>query len=155
MTMMNDERLLQLIDAYGAEPMAWPEDERDAAMTHLAQNRLKFEPALQAARLIDFAVEGADVPDMPTALAARILAAAPDAAPARRGFGSRLKAIVMPNGARWPAGAALASLLMGMVGGYAAASTSSADIYPSAEETVVYSALGYDGLSSFLDEVDG
>lgn len=151
---MNDDRLLLLIEAYGAEPMAWPEDERDAAMAHLAANRATFEPALAEARLLDGAFEAGDVPDVPVGLAARILEAAPqaNAAKARRSFS--IKSILMPNGARWPAGAALASLAMGLVGGYAAAATSAPD-YETPEQTVVYTALGYDGLSGFIDEMDG
>ncbi|MEQ9314899.1 MAG: hypothetical protein RLN72_03545 [Henriciella sp.] len=151
---MTDDRLLLLIDAYGAEPMAWPEDERDAAMAHLAANRAAFEPALAEARLLDHAFEASDVPDAPAGLAARILEAAPkaSASPARRGFS--IKSILMPNGARWPAGAALASLAMGLVGGYATAATSTPE-YESPEQTVVYTALGYDGLSGFIDEMDG
>ncbi|WP_370234123.1 hypothetical protein [Henriciella sp.] len=151
---MTDERLLDLIETYGAEPMGWPEAERDAALAHLSANRVQFEPALRDARLIDGILAIDEMPDVPSGLAERILAVAPQAGASRRGIGARLRSIIMPNGARWPAGAALASLAMGLVGGYATAATSS-DLYPSTEETVVYAALGYDGLSNFLEEVDG
>ncbi|MEM5517863.1 hypothetical protein WNY37_12975 [Henriciella sp. AS95] len=153
--MMTDERLLALIETYGAEPMAWPEDERDAATAHLAADPLRFETALQDARLIDAAFTIDDTPEMPAGLTERVLAAAPEAAATSKGFGSRLRAIIMPHGARWPAGAALASLMMGLVGGYATAATAASEEYPTTAETVVYTALGYDGLSSFMDEVDG
>lgn len=151
---MNDDRLLLLIEAYGAEPMAWPEDEREAAMAHLAANRAMFEPALEEARALDMAFEIDELPDVPAGLAERILEAAPQASAGTSRRGLSLKSILMPNGARWPAGAALASLAMGLVGGYAAAATGTPD-YESPEQTVVYTALGYDGVSSFLDEMDG
>ena len=36
---MTDERLMVLIEAYGAYPIAWPEEERDAARKQAAENK--------------------------------------------------------------------------------------------------------------------
>ena len=114
---MTNERLLELIEAYGAEPGGWPQDECEAAEALLAANPAVFEPALAEARALD-AVFGRDVlPDAPAGLAERILAGAPRAADRSEGLLSRLGRLIAPNGLRWPAGAALASLMMGLKAG--------------------------------------
>jgi len=52
-----------------------------------------------------------------------------------------LSAILFPQGVRWPAGAALASLVMGLVGGYAYASTG---IGYDQADSAYYAAFGFD-----------
>jgi hypothetical protein len=149
---MNDERLHQLIEAYGASSMAWPDDERDAAEAHLAANPDRFAGALASARELDALFENDEITAPPATLADRILGAAPAAGHQGQGLGARLKDLLMPNGLRWPASAALASLGMGLFAGYTASAMSPAPDYETEAEMVVYSALGYGEFESFLEE---
>ncbi|WP_300393591.1 hypothetical protein [Henriciella sp.] len=152
--MMKDERLYDLIAAYGAEPMAWPEDERDAAMVHLKAHPDRFAVALDEARALDLAFEREALPDVPAGLAERILEAAPAAHSALAGWAGRLREMVFPNGLRWPAGATAAALVMGVSAGIFSAPATADDGYQTAEEEVVYAALGYDGFEAYIQEVD-
>lgn len=152
-TDMTDARVLQLLETYGAWPMAWPEEEREAAEAHLAAHPERFADALAEARLLDAAFEAEPMPERDASLAARILADAPQSRAARDSLGARLSRLLMPNGRRWPAGAALASLGMGLFAGYtASASSVPATGYETEAEAVVYAALGYDQYDTYLEE---
>ena len=48
--MMTDDRLHALIAAFGADPTAWPEEERAAAEAHLAAHTDRFAAALEEAQ---------------------------------------------------------------------------------------------------------
>lgn len=138
---MTEDRVLELIEAYGAEPTCWPEDERGAARALLDANPDAFADALAVARMLDEAMELEEVPEPSAQLADAILAAAPTAPPARASLFGGLSSLLFPQGVRWPAGAALASLLMGLVGGYAYASTGVG--YDQAD-SAYYAAFGLD-----------
>lgn len=140
-TVINDARVLELIEAYGAEPMGWPEDERDAARARLAAHPEAFAEALALARALDAALALDPVPEPSAQLTETILAAAPSAPRARAGLFAGLSALLFPQGLRWPAGAALASLVMGLVGGYAYAATG---IGYDQADSVYYAAFGFD-----------
>ncbi|WP_300379372.1 hypothetical protein [Henriciella sp.] len=157
---MNDERLLELIAAYGAAPMAWPEAEREAALAHLDAHPARFEAALADARALDHAFSTEVLPDAPAELAGKIMASAPwpDTRAARRpgpGLAGRMKELVFPNGLRWPAGATVAALVMGLFAGVATAPATAENGYSTDGEQVVYSALGYDNFAAYIEEVDG
>ena len=151
-TDMTDARVLQLLETYGAWPMAWPEEEREAAEAHLAAHTERFADALAEAQLLDAAFEAEPMPEPYPSLAARILADAPQPRTARDSLGARLSRILMPNGQRWPAGAALASLGMGLFAGYTASASSVPATYETEAEAVVYAALGYDQYDTYLEE---
>ena len=139
---MTTERVFELIDAYGAEPGGWPEDEREAAMALLASDPETFAAALDAARALDALLLNESLPEPSLDLSDAILDAAPQAPEApRKGILDGLWSVLFPQGARWPAGAALASLMMGLVGGYAYASTGAG--YDQAEDAY-YAAFGFD-----------
>lgn len=144
---MTPERLLELIAAFGAEPGAWPEDEREAATALLAQTPDLFAEALDDARSLDAMLMSAPVPDPSPELAEAILARAPNAAPARQSRGW-LADFLFPQGARWPAGAALASLLMGVFGGYAYASV---DVSNEQADAAYYAAFGVDQNQDWIE----
>ena len=141
------ERVFELIETYGAEPGAWPEDERDAAAALLASEPETFAAALKAARALDALLMSESLPEPSSVLADAILSAAPAASRKRKGFLGHLGSLVFPQGARWPAGAALASLMMGLVGGYAYASTGAG--YDQVEDAY-YAAFGYDSNETWL-----
>lgn len=152
---MTDERVLDLIAAYGAEPMGWPEEDRDAAQAHIAARPERFSAALEEAKLLDLAFEQADILDVPVGLSERILADAPQARRGRAGFAGRFRDMVFPNGVRWPAGATAAALFMGLIAGVYSAPATADDSYTFASEDLIYGALGYDGLEVYAEEVSG
>jgi len=117
------DRVLELIEIYGAETGAWPDSERDAAVAHLSASPELFAAALEAAGCLDQALLSEALPEPGPALSEAILAQAPKPAPMRNNALGGIFALIFPQGVRWPAGAALASLLMGLVGGYSYAST--------------------------------
>lgn len=141
-TGMTHERLLELIAAFGAEPMGWPEAERDAARALLDAEPEAFREALAEARAIDAELNLAEIPEPSAELANAILATAPRAPRQNAGIVGGLAAILFPHGIRWPAGAALASLVMGLVGGYAYASTG---IGYDQADSAYYAAFSLDG----------
>ena len=117
------ERILELIAAYGAEPGAWPEDERAAATMRIAEAPNQFATALEEARALDAMLQMESPLEPSSGLSDAILSAAPAPRPTSNSLLGGLTSLIFPQGVRWPAGAALASLLMGLVGGYAYAST--------------------------------
>ena len=146
-TGMNDARVLELIEAYGADPMGWPADERDAARARLEADPDAFAEALAMARALDAALSLDPGPEPSAKLSERILAAAPEAARAPAGLFGGLSALLFPQGLRWPAGAALASLVMGLVGGYAYASTG---IGYDQADSAYYAAFGFDNGAEWI-----
>lgn len=144
---MTRERVLELIEAFGAEPGGWPEEERAAASALIEAEPNAFAEALSEARALDAVLLSEAMPEPSGDLAAAILADAPVAASERKSVLGRLSSVVFPRGVRWPAGAALASLVMGLVGGYAYAA---GDVgYDQADE-VYYAAFGVDSDASWL-----
>jgi len=146
---MTVERVFELIAAYGSAPESWPEGERAAALAMVEAQSDVFAPALAQARVLDAALQ--DEPEIAPAadLVARILADAPVRpvpARAKANWLGRLKDLLLPQGTRWPAGATLASLAIGLVGGYAYASA-----YDQADQAY-YTAFGYDAGVSWLGE---
>ncbi|MEM7330336.1 MAG: hypothetical protein AAF437_16460 [Pseudomonadota bacterium] len=120
---ISTERVLELIAAFGAEPGAWPEAERAPAVAWIAESPNLFSAALAEARALDNALSLEHIPEPGPALGDAILAAAPSGAPVSKSLFAGVSAMIFPQGVRWPAGAAFASLMMGLVGGYAYAAT--------------------------------
>lgn len=142
------KRVLELIEAFGGEPGGWPEDEREAAAAFIAADPDMFDDALRAARALDSILFREFIPEPSAALAEQILAAAPAAKRAvKPNLLGTLAGMIFPQGVRWPAGAALASLSMGLVGGYAYASTGIE--YDQADSAYV-AAFGLDGEETWI-----
>ena len=137
---MTPERLLELIAAFGAEPGGWPEDERDAATALLTASPDLFADALDEARGLDDMFANMAMPEPSAELAAAILDSAPQPRATRQGR-NWFADLIFPQGARWPAGAALASLLMGVFGGYASATV---DVSYEQADAAYYAAFGGD-----------
>jgi hypothetical protein len=106
---MNETRLLELIDAYGADPERWPAGERPAALALLARSAAA-RTALAEASALDHLLDAAPAPVAPTAdLAARVLARAPRAAvrvrrPLRRFVATALPVAAAAGFLLWMAG---------------------------------------------------
>ncbi|MFN3212270.1 MAG: hypothetical protein ACE37M_04135 [Henriciella sp.] len=141
------ERVIELIEAYGAEPGGWPEAEREAAAGLIKASPELFEQALTEARALDQLLMGETLPEPSADLAAAILAGAPNPERARQSLLGVISSVLFPRGVRWPAGAALASLVMGLVGGYAYASGGAG--YDQAD-AVYYAAFGVDSDETWL-----
>ena len=131
---MTIERVLDLIAAYGAEPGGWPEDEREAAEALLHEAPERFEQALVEARALDQMLGTESLPEPSPALASRIMADAPSAVLTTRTRPQWLKRL-FPGHLRLPAGAALASLGVGLVTGYSYAGDIGFDAYLDADGT--------------------
>ncbi|MEO1187620.1 MAG: hypothetical protein AAFW60_01000 [Pseudomonadota bacterium] len=144
---VSTERVLELIAAYGAEPGAWPDDERDAAVHLMTASPDLFTVALDEARALDTLLQAEQLPEPSLQLSNAILAAAPKPTTARKGPLRGLSNLIFPQGVRWPAGAALASLMMGLLGGYAYAATGVG--YDQAD-LAYYTAFGIDGGEDWL-----
>lgn len=145
---MTEDRVLELIHAYGAEPGGWPDEEREAARALLNAQPERFSAALAEARELDAMMVALDAPEPPASLSDTILAAAPKAAPEQNNIFGALGKLLFPQGAKWPASAALASLLMGLVGGYAYASTG---IGYDQADSAYYTAFGFDSGDAWLE----
>lgn len=148
---LSEEELVALIGAYGADPEAWPEATRAAAGAALALPSPAVSEALAEARALDALL--ADLPEFrpPAGLAKRILADAPSPPRAAGGVWRRLKERALPGGQLWPAGAALASLVMGLLIGLNLPATSAGEADEDAE-AAIYAALGVDTFGVSLDE---
>ncbi len=81
-------RFRDLLDAFGAEPLRWPEAERDAALA-LLESSAEARAALEAEARFDALLDEGPALAPSPALARRILAATPQA---RLTLGERLKA---------------------------------------------------------------
>ncbi|MEL7548044.1 MAG: hypothetical protein AAGJ84_15430 [Pseudomonadota bacterium] len=144
----SEERVFELIAAYGAEPGGWPEDERDAVKATLVADPDLFAEALAEAKALDAALLAEQVPDFDPALADRILAAAPK--PKSAGALASILTWRLPA-RRWPAGATLASLMVGLVSGYAYAGNTTLVTYDASDEVYV-SLFGEDTGLTWLEE---
>lgn len=128
----SEDRVFELIAAYGAEPGAWPEEEREAAKATLAAFPERFADALAEAKALDLALFNETLPEPDSDLANRILAAAPQAPRASGSIASLFKWRL--PGRQWPAGATLASLMIGLVSGYAYAGNVTSADFETADE---------------------
>jgi hypothetical protein len=139
---LNDARILDLIEAYGADPAAFPEAERAGAARRLAEAPAVFATALADARRLDSALGLLPEVTVPPALRACLLASAPAPKNVVRGSGASLKRFLPA----WLPAGALASLAVGvLVGVNVAAPVSVASVTPAVDEadSVMYAALGF------------
>lgn len=101
MTEHDRQRLITVLEAYGADPARWPIADR-----HLASLDGSM-PGWREARALDRALASATTPPLPAGLSARLGVAARPAADNVVQFAPRKSARVL----RWPAAAALAASL--------------------------------------------
>ncbi len=120
---MTNARVLELIEAYGADLSAWPANERQAARTLMEANPELFAAALAEAQALDTALIELDLPPLRAPLEARLTASAP-----------MQQAKILPLRPRtvWPnlipaAAAASVAITLGASLGMAAAAQSASD----------------------------
>lgn len=86
---MKADRFLTIVEAYGADPVRWPEAEREAALAYVAETGAAAEALLAEARALDAGLAGHVAPLPDAAAFTRALAAAEAAlatAPRSQGF---------------------------------------------------------------------
>ena len=119
------ERVLELLETYGASPQSWPEEERAAAEILLRDKPLEFEAALAAARALDAMFDEHIGPEPSKDLAAKILAHAPHVQKKRsqRHVLFDLLSVFRKRRAQLSTGAVFGGLAISFVSGYAYAAT--------------------------------
>ncbi len=142
---MTEDRLIELIEAWGADPSAFPETERAAAKVLLTARPERFAHALAQARALDAAF--ARMPDvLPSpALTEVLIASAPEQKAAASGFR-------LPKFAPWAPASGFAALAAGLFMGVMMAPVASASSYTDEVESVLEHALGYD-LAAVAEEL--
>jgi hypothetical protein len=134
---MTEDRLIELIEAWGADPSAFPEVERAAARAMLAAQPARFAAVIAEVRALDAAL--ARLPEIlpSAALTEALIASAPKARPATGGFR-------VPKFFPWAPASGLAALAAGLFMGVMVAPAASASSDTSEVESVLEHALGYD-----------
>jgi hypothetical protein len=134
---MTEDRLIELIEAWGADPSAFPEVERAAARAMLAAQPARFAAVIAEVRALDAAL--ARLPEIlpSAALTEALIASAPRARPATGGFR-------VPKFFPWAPASGLAALAAGLFMGVMVAPAASASSDTSEVESVLEHALGYD-----------
>ena len=145
-----DQRVLEVIEAYGADPQVWPDEDRAQVEAAIAQAPDLYEAALNEARLLDEVLSLETVPEPPISLFEDVLRAAPRGASTQSTSRVWWLRALFPDGVRWPAGAAFASLAMGVGGGFSYAATGP-EPYTETEQ-VYLEAFGYDTYDTWLAE---
>ena len=143
---MTEDRLIELIEAYGADVSAWPAGDGEAAASMLGAPSARVQAALDEAAMLDAELVELTGPEPPEYLHAAILDSAPrPAAPARptRWLDGLLRPAL-------PTGAAFASLVVGFFMG----TTLLAEPTVSEPgESAVYAALGLETYGfDFIEE---
>ena len=147
---LTERRLIELIDAWGADPAGWPVDARTpAVLAALEDPSPAVGGARRAAHELDLRLARLPQAEPPAGLAGKILAGAPAPRKFRPGWRSGVIGALLPSGQVWPAGAALASLAIGLVIGLQAAETAEPD---GTDDEVIYAALGLQTYDAGLGE---
>lgn len=131
---MTENRLLELIAAYGADVSAFPEAEQPAARAMLKDKPALFADALRDAEALDLMLTDLPAVDTPASLRAALIDSAPKARPGPRASRWRLPV--------WLPAGAFASLAVGLFAGMSVAQPISSQ--DEQAEALVYAALGYD-----------
>ncbi|MEM7766421.1 MAG: hypothetical protein AAF253_02915 [Pseudomonadota bacterium] len=143
-----EDRVISLVETYGAEAELWPEAER--SNVHLALLEAPtpaIEDVLAAARHLDDVLDQLPYPEPAPDLPVRILSNAP-----RRSLWDSFVGAGLPWPALVPAGGALASLGFGLLIGL---SSPEAGTLPTEtdEDSILYAALGYSALPDAFGEL--
>lgn len=143
---MTHARLIALIEAFGADPQAFPEHERDAATALLAEAPERFAQARRAAGDLDDLLAGLQ-PETPSAALSAVLIAS---APAPRAIVRKRR--FLPDWPAWAPVSAAASLACGlMMGLFVAPATAG---ITDTTDAAVEMAFGADWLDYSQDPIE-
>ena len=147
---MTDDRLIELIETWGADASSWPEAERDAGKALLLARPERFAEAIAQARQLDLMLVALPEPEMPRALTEAIIASAPRPK-AARGSLPRWFGLKTP----WAPASGFAAVALGLFMGLTVAPVASADDEMTAEvQELVVSALGFDAATYAVEELE-
>ncbi len=141
-TPISETRLMVLVEAWGPDIRRWPQAEQtQQARAALAAPSPQLAACLHAADRLQSALDTLVMTAPPLGLAERVLASAPGKQPQghKPDWRQTVRGWLAPQGVAWPAGAALASLAIGLLIGLQISPSPTAT---SAEDEAVYSALG-------------
>lgn len=134
---MTEDRLIELIEAWGADPNGFPETERAAAKALLAAHPERFASALSAARALDAALDRLPEILPSKALEEALIASAPKPRAARIG-------LRLPKFTPWAPAGGFAALAAGMFMGVMVAPAANALNDTDEMASVLEHALGFD-----------
>lgn len=148
---MTDDRLIELIEIWGADPASWPVAERGAGEALLRAYPERFAGVLGEARMLDGLLGALPEPEMPRALTDAIIAAAPRAKLAPKGGRQGWFGIKAP----WAPASGFAAAALGLLMGFTVAPSASANDEMTAEvQELVVSALGFDTATYAVEDVE-
>ena len=143
---MTEDRLIELIDAFGADPSVWPVTDAEAAAAMLATPSARVQAALDKAAMLDAGLAELVALAPPSHLHAAILDNAPKPKVETRRVGW-LNGVLRPA---WSTGAAFASLLVGFFMG---TTVFAEPTVSEPGESAVYAALGLEAYGfDFIEE---
>ncbi len=150
-TQVGLERFAVLVEAYGASPDSWPEDEREGALRLLEQSSEAVRMH-QDAKALDLWLDEAPCVEPSAALRARLLDAAPKSAVSWSERWSRAVERLWPFGPTWqPATALVAAAVLGLTFGLAAPEET--EVSPEGEMVVAEVMLDTGDHAEFWNEV--
>lgn len=144
---MTEDRVIELIETWGADASAFPEAERAAAKALLRAQPERFAAALAQARALDRLLD--QMPEIlpSAALSEALIASAPK--PQRAGGGWRL-----PKFAPWAPASGVAALASGLMMGLLIAPAASATSDTDDMQVLLEETIGYDPAAWSLEMAD-
>ncbi len=142
---MTEERLIELIEAWGADPAGFPEAERAAARALLAANPSRFAAPLEEARALDLVLKRLPEILPSQQLTEALIASAPRPRRVRAASG-------LPGVSAWAPASGFAALAAGLFMGVMIAPAASAASDVDEVEAVLEHVLGYDP-AAFTEEL--
>lgn len=142
---MTEDRLIELIETWGADPAAFPEADRAAARAMLAAQPARFAAALADASALDAAFAALPMATPSAALTGALIASAPKPRPAAGGFS-------LPKLKPWAPASGFAALAAGLFMGVMIAPAASAANDTEEAALVLEHALGFDP-AAFTEEL--
>ncbi|MEQ8442891.1 MAG: hypothetical protein RIM33_15350 [Alphaproteobacteria bacterium] len=145
---VTEDRLIEILDAYGADPLAWPERERYDAQRLAADPSPRLAAALDDAAALDQLLSRASVPEMSDAAIARLVA---DAKPGQFAKVGRLFSQLSGwTGPIWqPAGALACALFLGIGVGVAEPDFTETD-----DDLVLAKTMSTEQIEKVIEEED-
>jgi len=146
--MMKDQRIIELIAAYGTNPDGWPAAEQAAGRMAMEAPSKAVRAAIEEYASLDALFEGVKPVEAPEHLTRAILAAAPERA---SGGASKPGWLTALFSSKWRGHltATAASLVLGLGIGLGTATAQSTDANADA---AIYAALGMGSLADVFDE---
>lgn len=145
---MKDDRIIELIEAYGTNPEAWPDADREAGAAALAAPSDDVKAALAAYAPLDALFADMAPVEAPDHLIGAIVDKVPERPVEKQAQGSWLSAF-LPKRLAGQLTAAAASLVLGLGIGLGTATAETEDL---GSDAAIYSALGISSPALLFEE---